>query len=95
MGSYDTPLTLTRSTVAESYQKTDIAEGEDVSPTLEMMKPGLTARDYLLPKIIRANKYDKDLIYGLKKKVPDELLYKKEESMSVVTYIYNLLCLLI
>ena len=41
------------------------------------MKPGLTARDYILPKIIRENKYDKDIIYGIGKKVPKELLYKK------------------
>ena len=39
------------------------------------MKPGLTARDYLLPKIIRSNKYDKDQIYGLNKNIPEELLY--------------------
>ena len=46
---------------------------------MQMMKPGLTGRDYLLPKIIRSNKYDKDAIYGIGKKVPNELLYKKSK----------------
>ena len=44
-----------------------------------MMKPGLTGRDYLLPKVIRDNLYNKNLIYGLDKKVPKNLLYKKKE----------------
>lgn len=48
------------------------------------MKPGLTGRDYLLPKVIRDNLYDKNLIYGLDKKVPKNLLFKKKEGKNKI-----------